>query len=65
MLSGGGGISTGQGLIVKPSIGLNYKLTDKLNIRGGLGYVKARGGNLSNTYFNLGINYHFSFLSLR
>lgn len=63
--AGGGGISTGQGLIVKPSIGLNYKLTDKLNIRGGLGYVKARGGNLSNTYFNLGINYHFSFLSLR
>ncbi|MEX6625690.1 hypothetical protein [Tenacibaculum salmonis] len=63
--AGGGGISTGQGLIVKPSIGINYKLTDKLDIRSGLGYVKARGGNLSNAYFNLGINYHFSFLSIK
>lgn len=63
--AGGGGISTGQGLIVKPSIGANYKLSDKLNLRGGLGYVKARGGNLSSTYLNFGISYNFSFLSLK
>ncbi|WP_408024043.1 hypothetical protein [Tenacibaculum sediminilitoris] len=63
--AGGGGISTGQGLIVKPSIGLNHKLNDKLHIRGGLGYVKARGGNLSNTYINIGLSYRFSFLSVK
>ncbi|MCT4698789.1 hypothetical protein [Tenacibaculum haliotis] len=63
--AGGGGISTGQGLIVKPSMGLSYKLTNKLNIRGGLGYVKARGGNLSSTYLNFGVSYNFSFLSVK
>jgi hypothetical protein len=63
--AGGGGISTGQGLIVKPSIGANYKLTDKLSLRGGLGYVKARGGSLSSTYINFGVTYNFSFLSTK
>ncbi|WP_418650326.1 hypothetical protein [Tenacibaculum aestuariivivum] len=63
--AGGGGISTGQGLIVKPSVGVNYKLTNKLNIRGGLGYVKARGGQLSSTYLNVGLNYNFSFISVK
>ncbi len=63
--AGGGGISTGEGLIVKPSAGLNYKLTNKLNLRGGLGYVKARGGNLSSTYLNFGFNYNFSLLSVK
>ncbi len=63
--AGGGGISTGQGLIVKPSLGVNYKLTDKLNLRGGLGYVKARGGSLSSTYLNFGLSYNFSFLSVK
>ncbi len=63
--AGGGGISTGQGLIIKPSMGLNYKLTDKLNVQGGLGYVKARGGKLSSTYLNFGVSYNFSFLSVK
>ncbi len=63
--AGGGGISTGQGLIVKPSVGIKHKITDKLYIRGGLGYVKARGGSLSNSYLNLGLSYRFSFLSVK
>lgn len=63
--AGGGGISTGQGLIIKPSIGVNHKLTDNLNLRAGVGYVKARGGNLSSAYMNLGVSYRFSFLSAK
>ncbi|CAM1354362.1 DUF5723 domain-containing protein [Tenacibaculum insulae] len=63
--AGGGGISTGQGLIVKPSAGINYKLTRNLNLRGGLGYVKAKGGKLSSTYLNFGLSYNFSFLSAK
>ena len=63
--AGGGGISTGQGLIVKPSVGITHKLTNNLHLRGGLGYVKARGGNLSSTFLNFGINYNFSFLSVK
>ncbi|WP_408046975.1 hypothetical protein [Tenacibaculum crassostreae] len=63
--AGGGGISTGQGLIIKPSIGVNHQLTDNLNLRAGVGYVKARGGTLSSTYMNLGVSYRFSFLSAK
>lgn len=63
--AGGGGISTGQGLIVKPSLGINYELTNKLKLRGGLGYVKARGGYLSSSYLNFGVSYNFSFLSVK
>jgi hypothetical protein len=61
--SGGGGISTGQGLIVKPSIGLNYHLNDKLKIRTAIGKVKARGGALNSTSISIGLNYNLSFLT--
>ncbi|SEB50897.1 hypothetical protein SAMN04489761_1120 [Tenacibaculum sp. MAR_2009_124] len=63
--AGGGGISTGQGLILKPSLGLDFKLNQNLSIRGAAGYVKAKGGSLSTSFFNLGVNYSFSFLSMK
>lgn len=63
--AGGGGISTGQGLIVKPSAGANIKLTPSLNFRAGIGYVKARGGELSSIYANLGLSYNLSFLTAK
>lgn len=63
--AGGGGISTGQGLIVKPSVGINYKLNNKICIRGSLGYVKAYQGKLSSVFANLGISYRFAFLNAK
>lgn len=61
--AGGGHISTGQGLIIKPSIGINYKLNDKLKLRALLGKVKASGGTLNSTSLNIGLNYNLSFLT--
>lgn len=63
--AGGGGISTGQGLIVKPSIGLDFKINNTLNLRIASGYVSAVNGNLNNPLFNIGINYNISFLKLK
>lgn len=63
--AGGGDISTGQGLIVKPSVGFNYQLNKTLNLRSSIGYVKARGGNLGSTFLNFGIKYNISFLKLK
>lgn len=63
--AGGGGISTGQGLIVKPSIGLDLKINNTLNFRTASGYVTAANGNLGNIFFNMGINYNISFLKLK
>jgi hypothetical protein len=62
--AGGGDISTGEGLIIKPSVGFNYQLSKTLNFRTAAGYVKAKGGNLSSPIFNFGINYNISFLKM-
>ncbi|MBU3012169.1 hypothetical protein KO506_12200 [Polaribacter vadi] len=62
--AGGGDISTGEGLILKPSAGLSYKLNNTLSLRAAGGYVKAKGGQLSSTFFNFGLKYHLSFLKM-
>ncbi len=61
--AGGGNISTGEGLIVKPSAGINYKLSNNLALRSSLGYVKAKGGALSSPSFNFGLSYQLAFLN--
>lgn len=63
--AGGGNISTGEGLILKPSIGINYKINKHLSLRSAGGYVKARGGNLSSVFLNLGLSYKLGFLSAK
>ncbi|MGK0413176.1 MAG: hypothetical protein ACJA1B_001378 [Polaribacter sp.] len=63
--AGGGDISTGQGFIIKPSTGLNYKLNKKVSFRTSGGYVKAMGGDLSSVFVNFGIKYHLSFLKMK
>lgn len=61
--AGGGNISTGQGLIYKPSIGLNYYFNTDLSLRGAIGYVGAVDGDLGSTMLNFGLSYRLSFLS--
>ena len=61
--AGGGDISTGQGLIIKPSIGINYILNKNLKLKTSIGKVKARGGALNSTSLSLGLNYNLSFLT--
>ena len=62
--AGGGDVSTGEGLIFKPSAGFNYKINNSLSFRASGGYVKAKGGALSSAMINLGIKYHLSFLKM-
>jgi hypothetical protein len=63
--AGGGDISTGQGLIVKPSAGFCYQLNHTLSIRTAAGYIKAKGGSLSSPFVNLGVKYNLSFLKMK
>lgn len=60
--AGGGHVDTGEGLIIKPSIGMAYLLNDKLGLRASLGQVKAFNGELNSTLINIGLNYRISFL---
>ena len=61
--AGGGNIDTGEGLILKPSLGFNYKLNKKIALRTSAGFIKAIGGALSSASINIGISYRLSFLT--
>jgi hypothetical protein len=63
--SGGGGIDVGEGLIIKPSVGLQYQLLPVLDLKSSVGRVKAVGGNLSNTFANIGLTYKIALLEGR
>ncbi len=62
--AGGGDISTGEGLILKPSVGIQYQFNSQFSIQTALGYVKAKQGTLSSSFINLGVTYEFSLLRL-
>ncbi len=62
--AGGGDISTGEGLILKPSVGIQYQFNSEFSIQTALGYVKAKQGALSSSFINLGVTYEFSLLRL-
>ena len=52
-------------LIIKPSLGIDYQITNTLSLRSSTGYVKAKGGKLSSTFLNFGIKYNISLLKLK
>jgi len=60
--AGGGNISTGQGLIIKPSVGLDYHISRQISLKTTIGKVKAKGGLLNSTSFSVGLNYNISIL---
>lgn len=63
--AGGGGVDTGQGLVVKPGIGASLAFNDKLGIRTSFGQVKSIYGELNSTLINLGLNYRIAMLSAK
>ena len=63
--AGGGDISTGQGLIIKPSLGVDCKISKTLRLRTSGGLVSAVGGQLNSPFVNLGIKYNISLLKLK
>ena len=63
--AGGGNISTGQGLIIKPSLGFDCKISKTLSLRTSGGFVSAIGGQLNSPFINLGIKYNISLLKLK
>ena len=44
---GGGGVDSGSALLYKPSIGLEYNLTDDFSLQTGIGKVISKEGNLN------------------
>ena len=63
--AGGGNISTGEGLIIKPSLGINYKINPMIAIRSTMGYVTALAEGLSSPTVSLGLSYRIALLNLK
>lgn len=60
---GGGGVSTDQGLMAMPEIGLYAHLTPMWSIHAAYGYVRSlENAGLKSSVMNLGISYNFATL---
>lgn len=63
--AGGGGVDTGEGIVVRPVIGLNYHISNALTFSISGGQLKAVSGDVNSTNVNIGFNYGLSFLKAK
>ena len=56
---GGGGVDSGSALIYKPSIGLEYNLTDDFSLQTGIGKVISNEGNLNANTLDVSLVWRF------
>ena len=56
---GGGGVDSGSALLYKPSIGLEYNLTDDFSLQTGMGKVISKEGNLDANTFDVSLVWRF------
>ncbi|MBT6915535.1 MAG: hypothetical protein HOA38_08870, partial [Candidatus Marinimicrobia bacterium] len=58
-VAGGGGINTGDGLIMQPSIGLNYKLDSGLSFQSSAGKMQSINNGGDTNVLEFGLQYQF------
>ncbi|MFD0991588.1 hypothetical protein [Tenacibaculum geojense] len=63
--AGGAGVDTGEGIIVRPSAGINLNITNNFAFTVSGGQLYAPFGNVNATNLNIGINYSFGSLSAK
>ena len=56
---GGGGVDSGSALLYKPSIGLEYNLTDDFSLQTGIGKVISKEGNLNANTLDVSLIWRF------
>lgn len=63
--AGGAGVDTGEGIIIKPTIGLSYQINDEFKLRTSVGQLVSPFGNLNTTNINIGVTYNFATLVVK
>lgn len=63
--AGGAGIDTGEGIVIRPSLGLSYQLTNAVSLQSSIGKLITPFGDLKATNINIGLSFGFSTLSAR
>ena len=56
---GGGGVDSGNALLYKPSIGLEYNLSKDFSLQTGIGKVISKSGNLDTNFLEANLVWRF------
>ena len=62
-VAGGGRVDSGEGVLVRPTIGVNYHLNDDFSAHISGGQMVSPFGNVNSTNFNIGLTYAISILN--
>ena len=60
--AGGAGVDTDEGIVVRPTLGLNYHLKDNLALQLSGGKLYAPFGNVNSNNINIGVSFNFASL---
>lgn len=64
-VAGGGGVDSGEGVLVRPTAGINYHISDNFNLNISGGQMWSPFGNVNSTNINAGFTYSFSILNAK
>lgn len=64
-VAGGGGVDSGEGILIRPTAGINYHVNEKFNFNISGGQIKSVYGNVNSTNLNIGLTYNLSILNFK
>ena len=64
-IAGGAGVDTGEGILVRPTAGINYHLNESSSFNIAAGQTWTPLGKVNSTNLNLGFTYNFSILNAK
>ena len=64
-VAGGGGVDSGEGVLVRPTAGINYHLNDNFSFTASGGQMWSPYGNVNSTNINIGLSYGLSILNAK
>tara|TARA_B100000809_G_scaffold150237_1_gene147730 strand:- start:456 stop:2042 length:1587 start_codon:yes stop_codon:yes gene_type:complete len=62
-VSGGGGIDSGEGILIRPTAGINYHVSDDFSFNIAGGQMWSPFGNVNSSNINIGLSYGFSIIN--
>ena len=63
--AGGAGVDTGEGIVIRPSIGLSYTLTNAVSLQSSIGKFITPFGELKSTNISIGLSFGLATLSAK
>ena len=64
-IAGGAGVDTGEGILARPTAGINYHLNESSSFNIAVGQTWTPLGNVNSTNLNIGFLYNFSILNAK